>query len=835
MKKAKHPGLTRPALSLLRAAVILSLTMCAHGALALPDVYVDSSANGANTGASWGDAYTDLQSALAAISAGEIWVAGGSYKPGISRADTFQLRNNVALYGGFAGTETALEQRDLSLNDTILDGDLLGDDYFRYANGHAVWSNAGDNSHHVVTANDTDTTAVLDGFVIAHGWAYSTGHIDAGGGLLIRNGSPTISNTTIDGSSGSYGGGAYIDQGSAPVFSNCEFFQNYSDIGYGGAMNIASSSHPIFSNCHFEGNAAIGTQSPAGYGGALYVGFGSTASITGSTFIGNMTGYRTNTTGGAYSTKGGAILAGGDISVQDSYFINNRSHNGGAIYAFNGAKLINNVFNGNRVTTAPGTAGGGYGGALILTGPSTVINNTIANNNASEGTGGLIASVAPGESVQIKNTILWGNTVSKYIAPGENPLPVSRNQLARGGNVSVSDSILEGLYEPIPGEDPVDPANFPRVLDADPLFQDPEGLDADASNDLDLGAGSPAIDAGNNGAVPSLVVNDISGELRFQDDPSTVDSGIGVAPIVDMGAYEVSGIAGDNIAPIAVAGANPLSGEAPLYVEFNAAASSDPDGVIVAYHWQLANGNSSSAVNPGFEYTVAGVYTVTLTVTDDAGAQRSDSLTISVTETLLNQPPIASLSVDKISGAAPLLVELDGSLSTDDSLIVAYDWDFGDASAPGSGDTIKHTYSEPGTYTATLTVIDDEGAIDTASIVITVDGNAANTAPVADTSATATTFTINKGKTTTVTLDGSNSSDSDGSIVAYSWHQDSASGPVVGAGAVLNLKRGEGTYTFLLSVTDDQGASNAAVVTLTVGKSGGGGGGGPKCNKKNPC
>ncbi len=605
-------------------------------------------------------------------------------------------------------------------------------------------------------------------------------------------------------------------------------------------MNIAGSSHPTFSNCHFEGNAAIGTQSPAGYGGALYVGFGSTATITGSSFIGNITGYRTNTTGGAYSTKGGAIMAGGDISVQDSYFIGNRSHNGGAIYAFNGVTSINNVFNGNSVTTAPGSAGGGYGGALILTGPSTVINNTISNNRASEGTGGVIASVAPGESVQIKNTILWGNTVSKYIPAGEDPLPVSRNQLARGGNVSVSDGILEGLYEPISGEDPVDPANFPRVLDADPLFEDPEGLDDDASNDLNLGSGSPAIDAGNNSAVPSAVLSDISGDLRFQDDPATADSGVGVAPIVDMGAYEVSGIAGDNIAPLAVAAANPLTGEAPLHVEFNAAGSSDPDGQIVAYHWDLANGNSSSAANTSFEYTLAGVYNITLTVTDDSGAQRSDSLTISVTEPLFNQPPTAILSADKTSGTAPLLVEFDGSLSTDDSNVDLYAWNFGDDTV-GSGDTIKHSYTEPGSYVATLTVTDDEGATDSATVNISISGEVVNTAPIADTSATASAFTISKGKNATVTLDGSNSSDPDGSIVSYIWHQDTANGPVAGEGVLLNIKRGEGTYTFWLSVSDNLGAANTAAVTIGVSKSGGSdggggkGGGGPKCNKKNPC
>jgi hypothetical protein len=374
------------------AFLLLAVTSFSTSADSAPAAFVDESAAGANDGSSWNDAYIDLQAALNNTSSGEIWVAAGSYKPGATRADTFQLKNNVALYGGFGGTETSLDQRNPGVHQTILNGDLLDDDYYRFVNGHAVWSNAGDNSHHVVTSIDVDATAVLDGFVLAHGWAHSTGFIDAGGGILIRNGSPTINNTRIDGSSGYYGGGAYVDEGSAPTFTNCEFRDNYGDIGYGGAMHITGSSSVTFSNCHFEGNAAIGTQSPAGSGGALYVNFGASATITGSSFVRNITGYRTNTTGGASTTTGGAIMAGGDISVRDSSFIGNRSYMGGAIYAYNSVTLINNIFNGNRVTTPPGSAGGGYGGALVLTGPSTLINNTITHNNATEGTGATVFS-----------------------------------------------------------------------------------------------------------------------------------------------------------------------------------------------------------------------------------------------------------------------------------------------------------------------------------------------------------------------------------------------------------------------------------------------------------
>jgi hypothetical protein len=69
--------------------------------------FVDADATGSNTGGSWEDAYTDLQSALGPASpCTEVWVAAGTYKPtsGTDRTATFALKSGVALYGGFSGT-----------------------------------------------------------------------------------------------------------------------------------------------------------------------------------------------------------------------------------------------------------------------------------------------------------------------------------------------------------------------------------------------------------------------------------------------------------------------------------------------------------------------------------------------------------------------------------------------------------------------------------------------------------------------------------------------------------------------------------------------------------
>jgi probable HAF family extracellular repeat protein len=85
-----------------------------------------------------------------------------------------------------------------------------------------------------------------------------------------------------------------------------------------------------------------------------------------------------------------------------------------------------------------------------------------------------------------------------------------------------------------------------------------------------------------------------------------------------------------NLPPKAVASADAHSGRAPLAVRFDSSASSDPDGTLVGYSWDFQDGTSSTAANPSHVFTDPGIYSVTLTVTDDQGMQSSDSITITV-------------------------------------------------------------------------------------------------------------------------------------------------------------------------------------------------------------
>jgi len=168
-------------------------------------------------GSSWANA-CELQTALANASAGdEIWVAAGTYKPGTNREDTFQLISGVALYGGFAGTETAREQRDWDANSTVLSGDI------------GVPDDSSDNSYHIVLiGSGVDATTILDGFTITAGNADgSSSSWPNGGGMNIQSYSdPTLTNLIFIGNQAvNYGGGIYMDA-SSPKLTNVIFNGN---------------------------------------------------------------------------------------------------------------------------------------------------------------------------------------------------------------------------------------------------------------------------------------------------------------------------------------------------------------------------------------------------------------------------------------------------------------------------------------------------------------------------------------------------------------------------------------------------------------------------------
>jgi PKD repeat protein len=113
-----------------------------------------------------------------------------------------------------------------------------------------------------------------------------------------------------------------------------------------------------------------------------------------------------------------------------------------------------------------------------------------------------------------------------------------------------------------------------------------------------------------------------------------VPSELYVARISNAGApppTPTSTPAPSNQPPVAVVSANPVSGPAPLTVQFSSGGSDDPDGAIVAYAWDFGDGGSSTEPNPSYTYNAVGTYDATLTVTDDDGASQSEMVVITVT------------------------------------------------------------------------------------------------------------------------------------------------------------------------------------------------------------
>ncbi len=155
--------------------------------------------------------------------------------------------------------------------------------------------------------------------------------------------------------------------------------------------------------------------------------------------------------------------------------------------------------------------------------------------------------------------------------------------------------------------------------------------------------------------------------------------------------------------PSAVASADVTNGKAPLKVGLDASQSSDPDGGVLTYLWDLGDGTISTASSLNHTFG-PGVYDVSLTVTDSDGNEARSLLTIRCTGS-----PLAVFSMNVEEGIEPLPVLFDASDSSDpDGGPVHYQWDFGDGHS-AEGAIAPHVYQRGGTFLVKLTVTDDEG------------------------------------------------------------------------------------------------------------------------------
>ncbi|MBV6626409.1 MAG: hypothetical protein KI793_26320, partial [Rivularia sp. (in: Bacteria)] len=293
----------------------------------MASIYVNINAAGAKNGNSWNDAFTDLQSALAAANSGdEIWVAKGIYKPTITtdRSISFELKDNVAVYGGFVGNEVNLSDRviaDIKDNETILSGDNI--------------------SYSVVKFNNTSGTTILDGLTIADGNSN-----DDGGGIYNK-GNLTLQNSVVRNNQAADDGGGIRNDGNLTII-----------------------------NSTVADNASLETASDTSGGGGLLNTNAANATVTiiNSTFFGNT------------GKNGGAIRNDGTLNLINSTLSGNTASQsgGGLVNTVNPNNPFDPTGGGNATiinsTITNNTAGNQLGGGIANVGVLTVSNSIIAGN-----------------------------------------------------------------------------------------------------------------------------------------------------------------------------------------------------------------------------------------------------------------------------------------------------------------------------------------------------------------------------------------------------------------------------------------------------------------------
>jgi PKD repeat protein len=266
-----------------------------------------------------------------------------------------------------------------------------------------------------------------------------------------------------------------------------------------------------------------------------------------------------------------------------------------------------------------------------------------------------------------------------------------------------------------------------------------------------------------------------------------------------------------NAPPIAKAN-GPYTGTANVPIGFSAAGSQDVDGTITSYAWTFGDGGSGTGQSLTHTYSAAGLYTVVLTVMDDRGGTDADTAQVTVSAGPSNTPPVARAS-GPATGNAGTSIGFEGSASSDaDGTITSYEWDFGDGGTAFAAN-VTHTFTTGGVFKVKLTVTDNQGATGRDSLEITISGPTGNQRPVAEANGP---YSGNVGQA--IPFSSANSLDPDGTISTFSWTFGDGG---TGSGAnPTHAYTAVGTYSVVLTVIDNQGATDADTAQVTVSPAG---------------
>ena len=333
-------------------------------------------------GLSWATAKKTIQAAIdLSAAAHQVWVKQGTYPA------TVTLRTGTSLYGGFAGTESLLTQRNVAANVTIINAGTASPRY------------------HAVTM-DGITSASIDGFTITGGLANGTGNDALGAGIYANNldSTNTISTCTLVANVGGAGSAISCNAASSPTISNCTLIAN--TVATGGTLLCNGGSNPSITGCLIAYNLATGTNAA---GGGIWC-TSSSPTISNCRICQN-TATSANVGGGGLGCSGGSpVLTNCVISG------NLTDRNGGGVLclAASAPTLTNCIISGNAALN---------GGAVYCDASAPVLMNcTVADDSASGSGGGVYCANASNPT--FKNTLFDGDKVQAVYEADANSDPV---------------------------------------------------------------------------------------------------------------------------------------------------------------------------------------------------------------------------------------------------------------------------------------------------------------------------------------------------------------------------------------------------------------------------
>ncbi|MDM1363132.1 BspA family leucine-rich repeat surface protein, partial [Myroides marinus] len=599
-------------------------------------LYVKEGATSTGDGSSWANAVPDLADALKWADANkskytstaplQIWVAKGTYTPKYrlntvtlsgemltDRDNTFLMVDNVELYGGFAGIETDVKQRNFTTNETILSGDI------------GTVDNIGDNVYHVVmAANTTGVDTKIDGFTITKGNANGSTFVtingqsvvqNSGGGILSSS-SVILTNSEVNNNTASSGNGGGIFSSSSVILTNSKVNNNTASSGNGGGI-FSSSSSVILTNSEVNNNTASN-------GGGIFSSSSSSSVILTNSEVNNNTASSGNG-GGIFSSSSSSSFSSSSVILTNSKVNNNTASNGGGIhsysysysYSFSSSSVIltNSEVNNNTASNGGGIHSYSYSYSSSSSSVSLLNSNIIGN----KGNDAIYYDNETNNKLTVHNSIIYGNKdQNNTVFAGDSWLGGSK---PTGANLVYKHSLVQGSLSTSDGN--LDGTAYPL----NDLFTDV------TNKDYSLKSNSPLIDKGANSLYTGENL-DLSKDRDIVGNPRLVG-------VIDIGAYE----------SLCNLQATISKTDVNCYGESNGSATVSVSGGTSPYTYSWAPSGGTAATATGL---AAGTYTVTIT---DANACTTTA-TATITEpNVVQAPKVTSNSVSfKYGDSATALV-----------------------------------------------------------------------------------------------------------------------------------------------------------------------------------